>query len=128
MFEKLSSHAYETYINIGLESPDQDTLDLLEKPLTATDVKSAFEKAQDINKSCQRVNVTSNFVLGKDLPRKHLEAVKSLVSQSGMKRDKGTIYLSPLIGASERRQILNDFREIKRSSLLPVHLYLIQRL
>ncbi|MDY7033753.1 MAG: hypothetical protein SVY10_17815 [Thermodesulfobacteriota bacterium] len=91
MFEKLSSHAYETYINIGLESSDQDTLDLLEKPLTAMEVKSAFQKARDINKSCQQVNGTSDFVLRKDLPRKHMEAVKSLVSQSGVKRDKGTI-------------------------------------
>jgi hypothetical protein len=128
LFEKLNSQAYETYINIGLESPDQETLDLLKKPLAAPEVKSAFQKAQDINKSCERINITSNFVLGKDLPRRHVEAVKSLVSQKGVKRDKGTIYLSPLIGASERRQILRDFAAIKRSSLLPVYLYLIQRL
>ncbi|MDY6855023.1 MAG: radical SAM protein [Thermodesulfobacteriota bacterium] len=127
-FEKLNSQMYNTYINIGLESPDQETLDLIKKPLTASEVKTAFWKAQDINKCCERINITYNFLLGKDLPCKHIKAINSLVSQNGVKRNKGTVYLSPLIGASERRQILKDFAEIKRSSLLPVYLYLIQRL
>lgn len=54
--------------------------------------------------------------------------LKALLAEVKRRQEKGTVYLSPLIGASERRQILKEFKEIKRASLLPVYLYLMQRL
>jgi hypothetical protein len=66
--------------------------------------------------------------LGKHLPRQHIEELKTLLAEVNRRQEKGTVYLSPLIGASERRQILKEFKEIKRASLLPVYLYLMQRL
>jgi hypothetical protein len=66
--------------------------------------------------------------LGKFLPRQHIEELKTLLGKVNRRQEKGTVYLSPLIGASERRQILKEFKEIKRASLLPVYLYLMQRL
>lgn len=128
LFKMFNSLPYHVYINVGFESPDQETLDILGKPFRAPDIKEAFQKAQYINSHYDRVHITGNFILGKDLPTRHLESIKLLLSGGGFRKGKGTCYLSPLIGASHRRQILRDFREIKRSSPLPVYLYLVQRL
>ena len=127
-FERLNTLPYNIYLNIGLESPDDDTLNLIGKLLTADDVREAFQKALYINAAYDRINITSNFILGKYLPRKHMEKLKTLLAEVKRRQEKGTVYLSPLIGASERRQILKEFKEIKRASLLPVYLYLMQRL
>jgi hypothetical protein len=127
-FERLNALPYNIYLNIGLESADDDTLNLIGKLLTANDVREAFQKALYINATYDRINITSNFILGKHLPRQHIEELKTLLAEVNRRQEKGTVYLSPLIGTSERRQILKEFKEIKRASLLPVYLYLMQRL
>ena len=48
-------------------------------------------------------------------------------------RAKGAIYLSPVVDETRvndarRREIIRRFQEVKMHSLLPVFLYLIQRL
>lgn len=128
MFEMLDSLPYTVYINVGLESPDEETLNYLGKPLGASHVKEAFKKIQLVNGNFSNIEVTCNFVLGEYLSGRHLEAVKNLLSEAGPRKGKGTIYLSPLIGASNRRQILKEVREVKRISPFPVYLYLVQRL
>jgi hypothetical protein len=127
-FKRLNALPYNIYLNIGLESLDDETLNLIGKLLTANDVREAFQKALYINATYDRINITSNFILGKFLPRPHIEELKTLLGKVNRRQEKGTVYLSPLIGASERRQILKEFKEIKRASLLPVYLYLMQRL
>jgi len=127
-FKRLNALPYNIYLNIGLESPDNETLNLIGKLLTANDVREAFQKALYINATYDRINITSNFILGKFLPRQHIEELKTLLGKVNRRQEKGTVYLSPIIGASERRQILKEFKEIKRASLLPVYLYLMQRL
>ena len=127
-FDTLSALPYSTRINIGLESPDQATLDMLGKPIKAAAVTEAFQKAQAVNRQWVNIDVTVNFVLGRNLPPAHLDGVKKLIGDAVPSQDKGTVYLSPLIGAATRRQILEDFRSLKRASALPVYLYLVQSL
>ncbi len=128
LFDTLSGLPYKTHINVGLESPDQATLGLLGKPLTAAAVDEAFCKAQEVNRRWANIDVTANFVLGRDLPPGHLAAVQALIAHVRPCGDKGAVYLSPLMGASTRRQILGDFRTLKRAAALPVYLYLAQSL
>jgi len=127
-FRELNRLPYKIYLNIGLESADDETLLRIGKLLTASEVREAFRKALYINATYERINITNNFILGKYLPRRHIEQLKILLDQVKRRQEKSTIYLSPLIGASERRQVLKEFKEIKRASLLPVYLYLMQRL
>ncbi|MFH2120231.1 MAG: hypothetical protein ABIJ25_07545 [Pseudomonadota bacterium] len=54
--------------------------------------------------------------------------MKALLFGEVKARGRGVVYLSPLLGAANRRQILRKFREIKINSKLPVFLYLAQRL
>jgi len=128
LFDRLDRLPYHTYLNVGLESPDQETLDGLGKPLRAERVREAFRKLQEVNQRYPHITVSCNFVLGKELPPRHVEGIKTFLSGEVFYRGKGVVYLSPLLGASYRRQILKEFREIKINSSLPVFLYLAQRL
>ena len=129
LFSMLNRLPYYTYINIGLESFDQDSLTLLEKPVRASAVEEAFARMQAINRRYPNIEMTANFILGCDLPSGH-EA--SIVEQTWDRLDryygKGGLYFSPLYGRVKRRQLKNQFYRIKNSSRLPVYLYLIQRL
>jgi hypothetical protein len=127
-FQRLNALPYNTYLNIGFESSDDETLTFIGKSLSGSIVREAFQKALHINRTYPRINISGNFILGNSLPPQHVEELKTLLSRVNPWQGKGTVYLSPLVGASERRQVLREFREIKRTSLLPVFLYLMQRL
>jgi hypothetical protein len=128
LFDRLNGLPYHAFINVGLESPDQETLDFLGKPLRAEKVRSAWQKMQEVNLGYDNLTVSCNFVLGQELPHRHAAAIKELLSGEFKARGKGVVYLSPLLGAANRRQILGDFRAIKINSTLPVFLYMAQRL
>lgn len=128
LFDRLNGLPYHTVINVGLESCDQETLNLLGKPLRAEKVRSAWRKIQEVNLSYNNLTVSCNFILGQDLPSRHVTAIQTLMSEGVKARGKGVVYLSPLLGAANRRQILREFREIKINSPLAVFLYLAQRL
>lgn len=128
LFDGLERLPYLTSINIGLESPDQETLDRLGKPLQADTVREAFRKMQEVNRCWSNITVSCNFVLGSDLPSRNVEAIQTMLEEETKVKGKGVAYLSPLIGASQRRQILKEFGEIKRSSPLPVFIYIAQML
>lgn len=126
LFQFLNSSPYETHINIGLESPSSATLRMLGKPLTSSRVREAFMRAGEINKKYEKINVSTNFVLGQSLPPEHLESVISLLSSAPVYSGRDTVYLSPLMNDCERMQIRDEFTEIKRRSRPDVFLYTIQ--
>lgn len=128
-FAALDDLPFYTYINIGLESFDQETLATLGKPLPAGEVSAAFARMQEVNRRWHNVEVSANLLLGGDLPPAHLDAI---LEHTGRRLDryysKGAIYLSPMDGPDAAAQIREQFRSIKRASRLPAYLYLIQRL
>ena len=134
LFETLNRLPFSTYLNIGLESADPDTLAFLEKPITAGKVREAFQRMTAINRTYDRIEVTSNFVFGNDLPLRHLTSLVELINnQSGNRFNKGIVYLSPLVddqnwNIRKRRETITKFYGIKTHCRLPVFLYLIQRL
>jgi hypothetical protein len=129
LFEALDRLPFYTYINIGLESADRDTLALIDKPLKPSQIKYAFRKMLDINRQSLNIEVTANFLLGEHLPPSHHHALVDLI-RSNLNRfySKGAIYLSPLNTSQNRSELLRQFVEIKTKSRLPTYLYLIQRL
>ena len=129
LFETLNLLPYKTFINLGLESYDQATLDLLGKPLTQKQVGQAFEKIQAINDTFPNIEITCNFVMDESLPDSHYEALMTLIRESvNRPKPKGCIYLSPLKFGSPSRQVLYDFYKLKALSRFPTFLYMIQRL
>ena len=129
LFDDLDKLPGRVFINIGLESADQTTLDLLGKPLKADEVRTAFELIQTVNERYRGVEITANFVTDPDLPESHYQTMMELIrDQVKAPRDKGCIYLSPLRFNDPSRARLFDFYKIKRLSRLPLYMYTIQRL
>jgi hypothetical protein len=131
VFDRLEELPFSVYINMGLESADQETLTLLEKAITPTDVDEAFLKMLDINKRYKKIEITANFVFGDGLPKGHLHSFFQLVEKRLDRYcGKGAFYFSPLITRRNtvKRGIKRAFYKIKARSRLPTFLYLIQRL
>ncbi|PIV24152.1 MAG: hypothetical protein COZ69_12195 [Deltaproteobacteria bacterium CG_4_8_14_3_um_filter_45_9] len=134
LFESLNSLPFLTYINIGLESNDPTTLETLKKPVSVERVREAFSRILDINRRYEKIEVTSNFVFGKDLPPGHYPSLLELTrNRLNLSRNKGTVYLSPLMDEGMRdkeskRELLRGFLKLKTLSRLPTFIYLIQRL
>jgi hypothetical protein len=129
LFEKLNRLPFYIYINVGLESIDPSTLKFLGKPLSESRIIEAFKKMLDINGLFDNIEITSNFVIGEELPEAHYQSLKELIRDApAISRGKGAIYLSPLKDNPKKRELLPIIKEIKNHSKLPVFIYLIQRL
>lgn len=129
LFEKLNRLPFYTYINIGIESADPTTLDIIGKPISEYKVHEAFHKMLDINDTYKHIEVTANFVIGNGLPAQHYTSLKELLGNANVSAyGKGAIYLSPLKESPKKRELLPLVYEIKKSSKIPVYIYLIQRL
>jgi hypothetical protein len=128
-FGELNRLDYLTYINIGMESADQKTLDRLGKPITTDKVKKAFEKVQTVNRKMNNIEITCNFVMGENLSQNHYASFLELARDGfDRPRSKGTLYLSPLEFAKPSKEKVFDFNRIKTLSRVPTFLYIIQRL
>ncbi len=134
LFESLSHFPFSTHINVGLESNDPKTLEALKKPVSVEKIREAFRRTLEINRRYEKIEVTSNFVLGEDLPSGHLPSLLELTGhRSNLTGNKGVIYLSPLVEEAPRekggkRELLRRFLKLKAESRLPAFIYLIQRL
>lgn len=129
LFADLARLPVNVYLNIGLESADQETLDRLGKPVKVGQVIEAFARMQEINTSYANIEITANFVMDEDLRANHYHASLQLLRDGiAHTRPKGCIYFSPLkIGSPSRSQVM-DFHRMKILSRLPTFLYIIQRL
>ena len=132
VFKRIDDLPFKTYINIGLESADQETLDRLGKGITGEAVERAFAKIMDINRKYEKIEITSNFVFGDDFPDGHIKSFFRLIERNfDHPFHKGTIYFSPLINAKNtgwKRNIKREFYKLKIRIPVPSFLYLIQRL
>ena len=128
-FKNLNCLPFLSFINIGIESYDQATLDFLGKPLTCKKVDRAFDKIQTINDTFPNIEITCNFVMDEALSDSHYTTLMTLIREKvNRTKPKGCIYLSPLKFGSPSRQVLYDFYKLKSLSRLPTFLYMIQRL
>jgi len=129
LFTRLNNLFSQTYINIGLESADQETLDQLGKPITAGKVEKAFERIQRLNTKHPNIEITANFVMDNSLPKGHYPAFLRLVRESfSHSKPKGTIYLSPMTIDRPSKEMVLEFNRLKCLSRVPTFLYIIQRL
>ncbi|MCU0598152.1 MAG: hypothetical protein MUE70_02705 [Desulfobacterales bacterium] len=129
LFSALNRLPYQTYINIGLETADAQTLSILKKPLNPDKISEAFHQLMAVNHQYANIEITANFVYGADLPETHLPSILGLTRhQLNRSYSKGTIYISPLENSGTKQELLSKFIEFKKLCRLPVYIYLIQRL
>ena len=128
-FDRLERLPFYTYVNIGLESIDEQILQMVGKPLKVAEVRDAFDKMPDINAKYGNIEVTVNFLIGDQLSSEHYRKLSELLRDAPVSsKGKGAIYLSPLKDSSKKRELLPVFYELKKESRIPVFAYLIQRL
>ena len=130
-FKRINRLPYITYINIGLESVDRETLIQIKKNITVYDVEEAFSLMTHLNGKYEKPELTSNFLFSNNFSQNHYLSILEMVDRKVKHRQvKGTIYFSPLMGSSknETRKTKRRFYDIKRRLPLPSYLYLIQRL
>ncbi len=129
LFNSLQNLGVFIYINIGLESPDQQTLDILGKPISSSMVTDAFRRIQDINRSYSNIEITVNLLMDDDLPEGHYKETEKLLRETQtFQQNKGSVYFSPLSFDSPSRTRLFEFNRLKLMSRFPTYLYIIQRL
>jgi len=118
-----------TYINIGLESADDETLRAIGKPLTSADILDAMKRMTDINRNHLNLEITANFLFGAFLPEGHEASILSIQRKVLDKRyDRGCLYLSYCNDGGTGMDLQKKFNRIKNNSLMPVYLYIIQGL
>lgn len=129
LFRDLENLPPLIYINIGLESADQETLDKIGKPISAHQVHQAFDRIQDINNRFNSIEITANFLMDETLPKNHYPKIIQLIRDGQtFTKPKGTIYFSPLTFGTPSRARLFEFNRLKIQSKFPTYLYIIQRL
>jgi len=129
LFVSLERLPFKTYINIGLESFDEETLAAIGKPLRATDILTGFDRMLAVNHTYDNVEITANLLIGNPLSQDHHHAIASNLSRADAQRPmKGGVYLSPLAGNQNSADLLDTFFAVQKASRLPVFIYLIQRL
>jgi hypothetical protein len=129
LLKMLNKLPYDTFINIGLESADPATFEMIQKPLDKKKVTRAFHKIMAINKQYNKVEISANFLYGADLPETHMPSILELTrNQLDHFHSKGTIYFSPMENIGSIQDVKNKFTEFKTLCRLPVYIYLIQRL
>jgi hypothetical protein len=128
-WQGLNRLPFYAYVNIGLESFDDETLQFLKKPVNPALMLEAFKGMLAVNKKYENIEVTANFLLGEGLPGSHFPTLVGHIGEAlkGV-AGKGCIYISPLKGSQNTRELLNQFRAIKQKSRIQTFLYLIQRL
>lgn len=129
LFERINRLPFMTFMNIGLESADEKTLQVLQKPLRAEKITRAFQKMMEINQAFCNIEISANFVYGALLPETHLPSILDLTrNQLSRPHAKGSIYFSPLEDFGTKQHLLARFMEFKKLCRLPAYLYLIQHL
>ena len=129
LFEDLNHLQTKIYINIGLESPDQSTLDQIGKPISASLVWETFKRVQNINATYSNIEISVNFIMDDSLPSDHYKEIEKLIRDTQtFQQAKGTIYFSPLSFDKPSRAKLFEFNRLKIMSRFPTFLYIIRRL
>ena len=128
-FQAINGLPYTTYINIGLESADDRTLDFIGKPLSSGKIKEAFARMEQVNRMWPNVEITANFLYGDSLPETHMDACLGLIrDQYPRSYSRGVVYFSPYGKIDCRKSMVSGFKIIKNQCRLPAFLYIIQRL
>lgn len=114
------------HVNVGVESLDGATLEILGKPLSARAARECVERAFELNRRPGPLEVGLNFVSGDSLPPSHWRLLEEALCRPGPRLCKGAAYVSPLGGCvREPRELRRRVLELKARASIPLFLYRI---
>lgn len=126
---RLERNDCRVHINIGLESFDQATLDALQKPVRSEENIAAFRRMLAINRRCGHLTLSANLISGRLAGPGHIDrAIEVIKAEVRVFEPGSVLYLSPLTGEYDIKEVRSDLRRIQALRRLPVYPYLIQRL
>ncbi len=125
---RLTAFPAKIFINVGIESFDQNTLHILRKPVTAEENRKAFARILKINRVHDNLNISVNLIDGNSVGHDHISATIDVLSHINRFDPYTTIYLSPLMNDFHRKGFLAHLQRLKSMGKLAVFPYLIQRL
>lgn len=125
---RLAKTQAKVFINVGIESFDQETLNILRKPVSAEENLQAFARILRINRTRGDLNISVNLVSGNSVGAGHIPAIINMLSRINGFDPYTTIYLSPLIGDFNRKKFLAELNLLKSIRKIEIFPYLIQRL
>jgi len=132
LFKELNKIGYKhIYINCGLESFEQEVLNMIGKPITTKEVEEVYKLALGINQDYTCIEISLNFLISNDFPFKHMETLLKNITAPSFKLPKGTIYISPLLGKQYKynlRELRDIIFKLKIGSKWDIRLYLMQSL
>lgn len=125
-WESMARLPFKVWINTGIESLDEATLDFLGRPTPMALVTEAVRRADAVMRRHENISISLNMVTGDALPPTHDDALTRFVASRDVR--SAPIYLSPLKSDSQRRIVMDALIALKRISRAPLYLYLLQRL
>ena len=120
-FKELDDFLLNFFINIGIESLDEQTIKLLKKPEKTKDIINAWHKANYLNRQLLYTEITTNFIISENLRKAHLDKLIHILALE-QTFPKGTIYLSSL-NEPYKRSHFEMAKKIKKATARDVRLY-----
>ena len=124
---ELEQMPYENvYLNLGLESFDQQSLEILGKPITSSEVFQAFTKGLELAENAAKLHISFNFVLGQNLPAQHIRDLEYYLRDISFPQERCAVYISPLQYEPWRAgELARTVLQLKAMSRLNLYLYFI---
>ncbi len=128
LFKELNKIGYKNiYINCGIESFEQEVLNLIGKPISNKETNEAYKLALDINRDTTCIEISFNLLISKNFPLKHIKTLYEKITFPTFKLPKGAIYISPILGEQYSLRDLKDIIfKLKANSKWDINLYLMQ--
>ncbi|MEF3168947.1 MAG: radical SAM protein [Deltaproteobacteria bacterium] len=125
-FSRLDSLPFDkVHINVGIESLDDKTLNVIGRPFGSEVNQKAIRQIHEIHESTQKIEVSINFLIGPNLPQCHFASLSHHL-QNFPFMGKGCVFVSPLFGEYKGiGQVKRDVFYLKALSKVPVFLYLL---
>ena len=120
-FKELENLSSNFFINIGIESLDEDTIRLLKKPETQKDIINTWHRISYLNKKFLSSEITVNILISEKFKNAHLDKLINTLSRESS-FPKGTIYLSSL-NEPYKRVHFEMAKKIKMATSRDVRLY-----
>lgn len=125
---RLTALPAKIFINVGIESFDQETLNILRKPVTAKENQKAFDRILKINRSHNDLAISVNLVSGNSVGPDHIPTTLAILSRMTGFDPYTTLYLAPLMDDFHIKGFFDDLQRLKSMHKMAVFPYLIQRL
>jgi len=113
------------HINVGIESLDEETLEIIGRPFKLSDAQSALNKIDQIHSETKKIEIGVNFLLGEHTGANHLKFLLKWLSTANY-MGKGYVFVSPMVESNwGLGRIKRSVLDLKSVSKIPLFMYIL---